>query len=184
MRRLDLLSDCASCAALCCVATSFEASDDFAFDKPAGARCANLRPDCRCAIHPRLVERGFSGCTVFDCYGAGPRATRAFAGATDADAARNAAFLSLRAIHEMLWTLTEAAKLCAPSLAALGAEISAEVEALDALAAGPTPRILEADVDAHHEVAAALLRRVGEGLGGRRRTAEALGLSREAARGE
>src|SRR5262245_28728842 len=113
MRRPDLVSDCASCAGLCCIATSFEASEYFGLDKPAGVACPNLSSDCRCAIHDDLVERGFAGCAAYECYGAGPRVTRAF-GPGDS-AARNEAFLSLRVVHELLWLLTEAAKLCPPS---------------------------------------------------------------------
>ncbi|MCY1016082.1 hypothetical protein [Pyxidicoccus sp. MSG2] len=36
MPRPDLVPDCSACTALCCVATSFERSEDFAFDKPVG----------------------------------------------------------------------------------------------------------------------------------------------------
>ena len=86
MRRPDLVPDCGSCAALCCVATSFEAYEDFAFDKAAGVACRYLMRDCRCAIPDALVERGFRGCAAYDCYGASQRATRAFSGAHDADA--------------------------------------------------------------------------------------------------
>src|SRR5215471_13450734 len=104
MRRSDLVPDCGSCAAICCVATSFEASEDFAFDKPAGARCRHLTVECRCAIHDGLVKRGLSGCAVYDCYGAGQRVTRALASAPEAE--RNEAFLMLRVVHELLWLLT------------------------------------------------------------------------------
>jgi hypothetical protein len=98
MRRPDLISDCARCAALCCVAPSFDASDDFAIDKPAGIACGYVTRDCRCAIHDELAARGFAGCTLYDCYGAGPRVTRAF---SDGDA-RNEAFLLVRVVHELL----------------------------------------------------------------------------------
>ena len=62
------------CAGLCCVAPAFAASADFAIDKPAGRPCPNLRDDFRCGIHAELRERGFPGCEVFDCFGAGPAA--------------------------------------------------------------------------------------------------------------
>ena len=122
MRRPDLVSDCASCAGLCCIATSFEASEHFGLDKPAGMRCPHLRSDCRCAIHDDLAGQGFPGCAAYECYGAGPRITRAFAGQADSEA-RNHAFLSLKVVHELLWFLTEAAKLCPPERADVRAEL-------------------------------------------------------------
>jgi hypothetical protein len=167
MRRPDLVPDCASCAAICCVATSFDASDDFAVDKPAGVGCRYLRRDCRCAIHDELAVRGFRGCTVYDCYGAGPRVTRAFAGSVDADV-RNAAFLGLRVVHELLWLLTEAAKLCPAEHHALAAQLTTEIEALDTIARAPMPRLAELDLRSQETAARALLRRVGHALGGRR----------------
>lgn len=112
MRRPDLVADCASCAAICCTATAFDACEDFAFDKPVGVACSHLRRDGRCAIHDELAVRGFAGCAVYDCYGAGPRITRAFAGVRGGDRRRDAAFLILRVVHELLWLLTEAARMC------------------------------------------------------------------------
>ena len=76
------------CFGLCCVAPAFAASADFAIDKPAGAPCPNLRADYRCGIHTQLRPRGFPGCTVFDCFGAGQQVAqvtfggRRLAGAT------------------------------------------------------------------------------------------------------
>jgi hypothetical protein len=148
MRPSDLVPDCGRCAAVCCVATAFDASEDFAFAKPANAPCKNLTRDCRCAIHDELVPRGMSGCAVYDCYGAGQRVTRAFA---DPDE-RNAAFMRLRVAHELLWLLAGALPLAPPSLAA---DIARAVEALGRI-----------DVDARPLRAPthALLRRVGRSL--------------------
>ena len=67
-----LVSDCASCAGLCCVAPGFDAGDDFAFDKRALAPCRHLGTDNLCRIHETLEDQGFSGCSRFDCKGAGP----------------------------------------------------------------------------------------------------------------
>jgi hypothetical protein len=39
---LPLTADCSRCAGLCCVATAFTASSDFAIDKPGG-RLLRLR---------------------------------------------------------------------------------------------------------------------------------------------
>jgi hypothetical protein len=160
MRRHDLVADCGSCAALCCVATSFERSEDFAYDKPASVRCTNLTASDRCAIHTERVERGFVGCTLYDCYGAGQRATRDYA---RDPSARDRAFLALREVHELLFLLTEAAALCPASEATLRAQLDALVGVLDALGGTSQLALAEQRAAAH-----ALLRRVGDALGGRR----------------
>lgn len=69
--RTALRADCSRCVGLCCVAPAFVASADFAITKPAGQACPNLTTEHRCGIHDRLRPRGFPGCAVFDCFGAG-----------------------------------------------------------------------------------------------------------------
>jgi hypothetical protein len=145
---------------LCCVAPSFERSEEFAYDKPAGARCMNLTASHQCSIHTERVERGFVGCTLYDCYGSGQRATGDF---RDDPSARDRAFLVLRDVHELLFLLTQAAPLCPLSDTALRSEIDALVGVLDGL---HEPQQLS--VGKHRADAHALLRRVGEALGGRR----------------
>ena len=68
-----LRPDCSQCFALCCTAFGFARSADFAVDKPPATPCSNLAADFSCTIHDRLRVRGFAGCTVFDCFGAGQR---------------------------------------------------------------------------------------------------------------
>jgi pentapeptide repeat protein len=112
--RQDLRADCASCAGLCCVAPAFAASADFAIDKPAGRPCPHLRQDFRCGIHDGLRERGFGGCSVFDCFGAGQRVVQETF--RDADWRRSpdlaasvfTVFTVQRQLHELLWYLVEA----------------------------------------------------------------------------
>ncbi len=78
-----LHADCEHCAALCCVAFPFEASPEFAVEKPAGAPCPNLEGCGRCAIHAEREEQGFGGCIPYDCLGAGQRVVQqTFAGRT------------------------------------------------------------------------------------------------------
>lgn len=169
---------------MCCIATSFDASEDFGLDKAAGVGCAYLTRDCRCAIHEQLHERGFRGCAVYDCFGAGPRVTRAFARMQDCDRQRNEAFLILRVVHEQLWLLTEAAKLLhdagegAQPARAIDREIAAavarEVDALDAIARKDPLALCDLDPEPYVERARVLLRRVGDAVGGRRRAARLL----------
>ncbi len=156
MRRPDLAPDCGRCAAVCCVALPFDACEDFAVAKGADTACPHLAADCRCRIHDALEARGFRGCAIFDCYGAGQRATRFDV----ADPAlRNEAFRALRVLHELLFLLTEARKL--PAAAAVRPALADEIERLDALAAS-TPRALAAlDVRPRVTDTHALLRRIG-----------------------
>ena len=125
--RQHLRADCANCAGLCCVAPAFAASADFAIDKPAGRACSNLQDDFRCGIHDRLRDRGFPGCTVFDCFGAGQQLTQVtFGGRTWREAPHLAAsqfalFPVMRQLHEMLWYLSESLTL--PRAAPLHGEL-------------------------------------------------------------
>ncbi|MFP3463646.1 pentapeptide repeat-containing protein [Arthrobacter globiformis] len=112
--RNELRPDCSNCFALCCTAFGFSRSADFAIDKPAGTPCPNLGADFSCGIHDRLRPRGFRGCTVFDCFGAGQAVSQGlFDGVSwrdqpDSRSAMFAAFKVMRQLHEMLWYLAEA----------------------------------------------------------------------------
>jgi hypothetical protein len=116
-RREDLGADCANCFGLCCVALAFAKSVDFPFNKPAGEPCENLdeRDDCR--VHSELRPRGFKGCTVFDCFGAGQKISQqTFEGRSwrDDPHTRDAMFSTfpiVRRLHELLWYLDQAVTL-------------------------------------------------------------------------
>ena len=105
----SLKADCSRCAGLCCVAPAFAKSSDFAITKPAGRACPNLGDDFRCGIHDRLPEKGFPGCVVFDCFGAGQQVTQVTFGGRDWRGTPGLAgpmFASLpvmRQLHELLW---------------------------------------------------------------------------------
>lgn len=165
MTRPDLVADCTRCAALCCVWSAFDASDDFAFSKPAGVACHHLRRDHRCAIHDQLAGRGLRGCAAYDCHGAGPRATRLFAASRLTDRQRHEAFLVLRDAHELLWLLAGAAALCPASQPELAADLAHAFEGLDALAGGPAAAILEADLGPHRAATRRLLQGLRIALG-------------------
>jgi hypothetical protein len=109
-----LEADCANCAALCCVAPAFAKSSDFAIDKAPGRPCPNLdQPSFRCTIHERLDDKGFHGCVVFDCFGAGQRITQEmFGGSSWRDEPAMLDLLPvIRQLHELMWLITEALKL-------------------------------------------------------------------------
>src|SRR5829696_6723746 len=145
-----LRADCSRCAGLCCVAPAFAASADFAIDKPAGVACPNLQSDFRCGIHAQLRERGFPGCTVFDCFGAGQRITqetfggRSWREAPELAAAQFAVLPVMRQLHEVLWYLSEAAER--PMAASLSEEVRSARERTERLAADSADQLTAPDV--------------------------------------
>ncbi|MFF4391743.1 pentapeptide repeat-containing protein [Streptomyces sp. NPDC001552] len=112
-----LQADCANCFALCCVALPFAKSNDFAVNKPAGTPCKNLQQDFRCGIHTRLRDKGFQGCTVFDCFGAGQQTSQVTFGGRDWRTHPGTArqmfevFPVLRQLHELLFYVSESLTL-------------------------------------------------------------------------
>lgn len=114
LRRLDLRADCGRCFALCCTAFGFSRSADFAEDKPAGSPCRHLDSGFGCSIHAGLHSRGFRGCTVFDCLGAGQAVSQGlFSGVSWRERPETrdrmfSAFRIVRQLHEMTWYLLEA----------------------------------------------------------------------------
>lgn len=160
-RRSGLRADCSRCAGLCCVALAFARSADFALDKPAGDPCVHLEPDDRCSIHPHLSERGFRGCTVFDCFGAGQQVTQhLFGGGTwRGDAATGGAMLAVfpvvRALHELLWLLDEAQSI--PAASPIRADLQAAYAATEGLTLLSPEHVLEVDLDAARAVVGPLL---------------------------
>ncbi|WP_210569865.1 pentapeptide repeat-containing protein [Streptomyces sp. GESEQ-4] len=175
---LDLRGDCANCFGLCCVALPFTASADFAIDKDAGTPCRNLQDDHRCGIHARLRQKGFTGCTVYDCFGAGQKVSQVTFGGQDwrtgpRDQARRMfdVFPVVRQLHELLWYLTEALTL--PAARPVHADLRRALEKTEELTR-LTPQELGAlDVGAHRQDVNALLLRTSElvraGTRGRRK---------------
>jgi uncharacterized protein YjbI with pentapeptide repeats len=113
----SLEPDCGRCFGLCCVALPMTRSADFPVDKAAGDPCRNLTVDDRCAIHDRLRDEGWAGCSVYDCFGAGQQVSQVtFGGVSwrDAPGTAGAMFAVLpvmRQVHEVLALLDEALAL-------------------------------------------------------------------------
>ena len=162
--RADLAADCANCFALCCVGLAFTASQDFAIDKSAGTPCPNLAADDRCSIHTGLRGRGFKGCTVYDCFGAGQKLShQTFGGVSWRETPQRApqmfaALPVMRQLHEMLWYLAEAETLASAS--ALRTEISWSAEETERLTRLPLDDLLALDVSAHRTGVSELLSEV------------------------
>ncbi|QLE71449.1 pentapeptide repeat-containing protein [Streptomyces rectiverticillatus] len=164
--REDLRADCGSCFALCCVALPFVASADFAVTKDAGKPCGNIQQDFRCGIHTRLRQKGFSGCTVYDCQGAGQKVSQVTFGGRDwrqdPGTARQmfAVYPVMRQLHELLWYLAEALTL--PAARRLHAEVRRVHDAVERLTHESPEAILEVDVAARRMEVGELLQRASE----------------------
>ncbi len=161
-----LRADCSACSGLCCVVPAFAASADFAISKPPRTPCPNLLADHRCGIHAELRGRGFVGCTVYDCFGAGQRVVqetfggRSWRAGPEVAEPMFAVFETVRLLHELLWYLDAAlarpeARELHPQLARLRAET-------DALAGADVPALLATDAAAQRERVNVLLREVAE----------------------
>ncbi|WP_065409310.1 pentapeptide repeat-containing protein [Pseudobacillus wudalianchiensis] len=115
--RDHLHADCGNCFGLCCVALPFAASADFSFNKDGGKPCPNLQANYRCSIHHDLRQKGFRGCAVYECFGAGQKVSQITFEGKDwrehPDTAKQMfdVFPAVQQLHEMLWYLTEALTL-------------------------------------------------------------------------
>jgi hypothetical protein len=163
------------------VAPAFAASADFAIDKPAGRPCPHLAQSFRCGIHADLRERGFPGCEVFDCFGAGQQLIQVtFGGRTwreDPELAEQqfAVLPVLRQLHESLWYLTEALELPA---AVLHDEVRTTLTRTERLAGGSPDELRALDVAVHRRAVGELLGRVSDlvrGSGPDHRNADLMG---------
>jgi uncharacterized protein YjbI with pentapeptide repeats len=110
---LELQADCSRCFGLCCVVPAFAKSADFAIDKPAGQPCRHLQ-SFACGIHTSLRQQGFSGCTVYDCFGAGQHVAQGTYAGNDwrthpeSSGEMFAVFPVMRQLHELLRYLSDA----------------------------------------------------------------------------
>ncbi|WP_111601523.1 pentapeptide repeat-containing protein [Streptomyces sp. Amel2xB2] len=169
VRPPHLRADCSECFGLCCVALPFLAGPEFAFDKDAGRPCPNLRRDFRCGVHARLRESGFSGCAVYDCFGAGQKVSRLTFGGRDgrdgpdepgAAERMSEVFPVMRQLHELLLFLTEAESL--PAARPLRGELRLALEEITGLTHGSADDILAVDVWSLRERIVPLLLRTSE----------------------
>ncbi|MFD7687581.1 pentapeptide repeat-containing protein [Streptomyces sp. NPDC059781] len=164
--RKDLQADCANCFGLCCVALPFARSADFAVDKAAGQACSHLRSDFRCGIHERLRDRGYPGCTVFDCFGAGQKVSQVTFGGTDWRRAPESAramfevFPVMRQLHELLRYVAEVLDLAAAR--PVHKELRRALARIDGLTRGSAEAVTALDVNALRGEVNPLLLRASE----------------------
>jgi uncharacterized protein YjbI with pentapeptide repeats len=150
------------------VAPAFSASADFAITKPAGRPCPNLSHDFRCGIHDDLRERGFAGCTVFDCFGAGQKVAQVTYGGRDWRSHPETAtqmfdaFAVMRQLHEVLWHLNEALGRSADET--LRDELRQAVHETERLTRVDPATLIGVDTERHRQGITPLLRAVSEGV--------------------
>ncbi len=162
----DLRADCGNCFALCCVALPFSKSSDFAVNKAAGTPCRNLLADHRCGIHAELRAKGFPGCTVFDCFGAGQKVSQVTFGGTDWRTSKkgaremSAVFPVMRQLHELLRYVAEAATLDAAR--PIRDALREAYERIDALTRQAPEALLATDVATVRQEVNALLLCAGD----------------------
>jgi hypothetical protein len=163
----ELRADCANCFGLCCVAPGFEASADFAISKKPGRPCLNLLADFRCGIHSELPARGFAGCTVYDCFGAGQKVSQVTFGGRDwrqedpnISQQMFGVFAVMRDLHELMWYLAEALTL--RPARPLRAALEEALEQTSSLTHQGPAELVRLDVSARRQKVGALLRQAGE----------------------
>ncbi|WP_329454667.1 pentapeptide repeat-containing protein [Streptomyces sp. NBC_01497] len=149
----ELRADCASCFGLCCVALSFSAAAGFPSDKDAGEPCTHLGKDFGCTVHRELRPRGYAGCAVYECFGAGQKISRHTFGGSDwrqAPGTARAMFAVLpvmRQLQELLYHLAHARSL--PAARTLRAELAEVYERTERLTLADADAVLATDVAAH-----------------------------------
>ncbi|MCM3726439.1 pentapeptide repeat-containing protein [Neobacillus cucumis] len=157
---------CEDCFGLCCVALPFAASADFALNKNGGTPCPNLQSDFRCGIHQDLRQKGFKGCTVYECFGTGQKVSQVTFQGKDwrnnielANEMFNV-FPIMQQLHEMLWYLTEALSLKATaSIHTVLRQAIDQTEKLTLLSPG---ELTQLDVPAHRAEVNTLLLKTSE----------------------
>lgn len=162
----SLVSDCANCCGLCCVALYFAKAEGFPSDKPAGKPCANLLPDFHCAVHAGLAQRKLKGCMAYDCFGAGQRVTQTVYGGTSWKQSPQTAsmmfdvFLIVHQLHQMLWYLVEASSLVPAQ--ALKPDIGALIFENTRMTQLPPEEIIKLDVGDYRTQVNQMLKKTGE----------------------
>lgn len=153
---INYKADCENCFGLCCVALPFIKSADFAVDKDGGVPCKNLQEDYRCGIHEGLRGKGYKGCTVYECFGAGQKVSQFTYKGRDWREDKNAAnemfhvFPIMQQLHEMLYYLQEA--LILAETRSIHNEIQKVLEETEALTKLNPNSLMDLNVSNHREV--------------------------------
>ena len=159
-------ADCENCFGLCCVALPYAKSADFALDKDGGTACSNLQSDYRCGIHNNLRQKGFRGCAVYECFGAGQKVSQDTYDGNDwrdyPELAKEMfkVFPIMQQLHEMLYYLNEALSL--EETQPIYQDLQAALEETEQLTRLRPQSIMELNVPAHRAIINDLLLRTSE----------------------
>jgi uncharacterized protein YjbI with pentapeptide repeats len=162
----EINADCEKCFGLCCVALPYAKSADFAFDKEGGTPCRNLQGDYRCSIHKELRGKGFRGCTVYECFGAGQKVSQMTYQGKDWREHPSTAkemfevFPIMQQLHEMLRYLQEALGL--EQARPIHEELQQAFDETERLTLLSPEKILSLDIPGHRAVVSALLSKTSE----------------------
>ncbi|MDQ0999641.1 uncharacterized protein YjbI with pentapeptide repeats [Neobacillus niacini] len=149
----NLRADCENCFGLCCVALPYARSADFAFDKDSGTPCRNLQSNYLCGIHNDLRNKGFRGCSAYECFGAGQKVSQITYNGRDWHSNQDVAqemfdvYPIMQQLHEMLWYLYEA--LTRDAAKSIYKELHYVFVETEELAAKSPEFILSIDVNEH-----------------------------------
>jgi len=163
-----LKADCEKCFGLCCVALPFAKSADFAINKDGGVPCKNLQQDYRCSIHHNLRNKGFRGCAVYECFGAGQKVSQdTYKGVDWRDNSAIAkdmfdVFPIMQQLHEMLAYLYEA--LRREEARDIFTDLQDAVQITEAFTNQDPASILELNVPEHRAVINKLLLKTSEAV--------------------
>jgi hypothetical protein len=148
---------------LCCVALAFEESGMFGFAKHAGQVCPNLHQHFHCSIHEDLWQRGFAGCAMFDCWGAGQKVCQVTYGGRHWRSHPELAeqmfdvFSAMQQLHELAWYLVEALTL--PGAHTAHDDLQRALDSTDTISQLGPVDLLEHDTETHRTNVDALLLR-------------------------
>jgi uncharacterized protein YjbI with pentapeptide repeats len=162
----NLRADCKNCFGLCCVALPYAKSADFASDKDGGTPCPNLQSNYLCGIHKELRNKGFRGCSAYECFGAGQKVSQVTYRGKDWRASKDIAqemfnvYPIIQQLHEMLWYLNEALTLGVSK--PIHIELQNSIEETENLTTKSPEFILTIDVAEHRVKVNELLIRTSE----------------------
>ncbi|WHY78427.1 pentapeptide repeat-containing protein [Neobacillus sp. WH10] len=159
-------ADCENCFGLCCVALPYAKSADFPIDKDGGTPCSNLQSDYRCGIHNNLRQKGYRGCAVYECFGAGQKVSQVTFDGNDwrdhPELAKEMfrVFPIMQQLNEMLYYLNEALSL--EEAQPIYQDLQAALEETEHLTYLSPQSIMELNVPAHRTIINDLLLRTSE----------------------
>ena len=164
--KAELLADCDSCLGLCCIAHYFSIGEEYSIDKEQYVPCPNLDINYRCSIHKKLDDEGMSGCSSFNCWGAGQRACRRVTTKPNwqafPDSAQNLfeIYFKLREIHKLIRPLMTMLDTCSDNI--LSDKIKLKIDELNHLAELPDMELRSLDLTPTIKIIYSLVKKIND----------------------